>query len=314
MILFKKVINLARPLNEQERNGFIILTCGISIISVVFISQYFFFLSYLSNNNNLGNKLEIPNNEIKIDSINNISLSTFIILLFGLALVIIGIRSIFKVLVDWHLYNSNTMNSINQNKKFLFFRIKNFFASNIILFSSIFYFTLISFLSNTVIYRPFNSFSQIYQIEVPSFHIIGCCGLPGYYPVISIYLTDHFGLLLIPINIILSSSISLLIGINVSLMINKIQKKNIKNKTDKIQNCKTNRKKSSTILSLGAIIGLFVECPICAGSFFIYFFGGNLAAAGITTTLASTTQPFFVIASFIFLIIPPLLLIRTNKF
>ena len=312
MNLFKKVINLAKISDEQERNGFIIVICGISILSVVLISQYFFFLSYL-NNNNIENKSDISENEIKINSINNISLSTFIILLFGLILILAGIKSIFKVLVDKHLYYSNTISFQGQNK-FFFYKLKKIFANNIILFSSIFYFILISFLSNTtIIYRPLSSFSQIYQIEVPSWYIIGCCGLPGYYPVLSIYLTDHFGFLLIPINLILSSILSLLIGINISLMINKIQRKTIKNKTDKIQSCKTNRKKSSTILSLGAIIGLFVECPVCAGSFFIYIFGGNLATAGITTTLASVTQPFFVIASFILLLIPPLL-IRINKF
>jgi hypothetical protein len=199
----------------------------------------------------------------------------------------------------------------SQNNLF-YYRLKKTLANNIILLSSIFYFILLSFLSNTIIYRPFSSFSEIYQIQVPSWHIIGCCGLPGYYPVLSIYLTDHIGLLLIPINLILSSTLSLLIGINIFLVINKIKRTAIKNKTNKIQSCKFLRKKSSTILSMGALIGLFVECPVCAGSFFIYIFGGNLAAAGITTSLANETQPFFVIASFILLIIP-LYLFRTNN-
>jgi|GEM_PF-690664 len=310
---YKKVIDIARISNEQERNGIIIFMCGISIISIILISQYFFFLSYLNNSsNNIENKLVVIDNENMIRSINNTSLSTFAIFILGLILVLAGIRLIFKVLVDRHLFNLHTTNLIIQNNSF-YYRLKKTVANNIILTSSFFYFILLSFLSNTIIYRPFSSFSEIYQIQLPSWHIIGCCGLPGYYPVLSIYLTDHIGLLIIPINLILSSSLSLLIGINIFLMINKIQRTTIKNKTDKIQNCIILRRKSSTILSLGALIGLFVECPVCAGSFFIYAFGGNLAAAGITTSLANETQPFFVIASFILLIIP-LFLFRKNKF
>jgi len=310
---YKKVIDIARISNEQERNGIIIFMCGISIISIILISQYFFFLSYLNNSsNNIENKLVVIDNENMIRSINNTSLSTFAIFILGLILVLAGIRLIFKVLVDRHLFNSHTTNLIIQNNSF-YYRLKKTVANNIILTSSFFYFILLSFLSNTIIYRPYSSFSEIYQIQLPSWHIIGCCGLPGYYPVLSIYLTDHIGLLIIPINLILSSSLSLLIGINIFLMINKIQRTTIKNKTDKIQNCIILRRKSSTILTLGALIGLFVECPVCAGSFFIYTFGGNLAVAGITTSLANETQPFFVIASFILLIIP-LFLFRKNKF
>jgi hypothetical protein len=301
----KKVINIVSISNEQERNSFIITLCGISIISVVLISQYFFFLSYL-NNNNIENELGISDNKNNINSLNNISLPTFIILLFGLVIVLIGIRSMFQLSVDKHLIYSNKINFQRQNNSFVY-NLKKILENNLTLISSITYFILTSILSNTIIYRPFSSLSQTYQIEVPSLHIIGCCGLPGYFPVISIYFTDHFGLLLIPINLFLSSVISVLIGINVSLMVKKIHITILNNKKEKIRNCTINTKKSSTIIGLGAIIGLFVECPVCAGSFFIYVFGGNLATAGITTTFAIVTQPFFVIISFILLIIPPLL-------
>ena len=66
------------------------------------------------------------------------------------------------------------------------------------------------------------------------------------------------------------------------------------------------------MVSMGAILGLFVECPVCAGSMLVYFFGGNIAAVGAETTFTSQFQPLFVSASIILLLVSPILF-RFNK-
>jgi hypothetical protein len=298
-------------LNEQERNGFFIFICGLSIIMVVLMSQYLSFLSF-SFNNHIEKNLRISMTEEQVKSINDVALPTFIIFLIGLTLALVGIRMISKVLLNMYLIETNVMvllsirNSISA-------KLKKFLSNKIFLLSSICYFIIISLLSNTIIFRPFSSFSQIYHVVIPSWYIIGCCGFPGNYPVLTIYITNQFGLLLVPINIILSSILSLLVGINISLMLFKVQKKVIEHGRKELSFCSVNSKQNHTMLSIGAILGLFIECPVCAGSVLFYFFGANLTAAGITASIASETQPFFIIASFVLLLVPPIM-IRANKF
>jgi hypothetical protein len=304
--VFEKSTGDIKKSNESKRNGLIITASGTSIILVIFLSQYLFFISHSYSVNQQFN-FDIYLNGQKADSIDNFALPTFFIVITGLILIIIGIRIILQSFLSEFFPNLKPIeNQINNS--IIHLKLKEFFSNNIFWISSICYFLITSLLSNTFVFKPFSTFTQLYHVPIPSLYIIGCCGFPGYFPVISIYLTDHFGFLLIPINLIFSSLLSLLVGFNISLIIRKLQKKFKIENDFKQSYCKTNNKQSSTIISLGAILGLFVECPTCAGSFLIYIFGGNLAAVGITTTFANQAQPLFTIASFILLLIPPLLI------
>jgi hypothetical protein len=304
--VFEKSIDGIKKSPESKRSGLIITVCGTSIILIILLSQYLFFLTHSYTINQQYN-FDIYLNGEKADSIENFALPTFFIIITGLTLIIIGIRTIFHSLLSEFFPNSNPIKNQISNS-IIQLKLKKFLLNNIFWISTISYFFMTSFLSNTIIFKPFSTFTQLYHVPIPSLYIIGCCGLPGYFPVITIYLTDHFGFLFIPNNLIFSSLLALLVGVNVSLILYKIQKKfQIKNELNQ-SFCKTNNKPSSMIISIGAILGLFVECPTCAGSFLIYIFGGNLAAVGITTTFANETQPLFTIASFILLLIPPLLI------
>jgi hypothetical protein len=304
--VFGKGIDNIKKSQESKRNGLIITISGTSIILVILFSQYLFFISH-SHIINQQYNFNINLNGEKADVVDDFALPTFFIILAGLILIIIGIRTIIHSYMNEFFPNLNPIKNQFSGSK-IRLKLKKYFSNNIFWLSTICYFLITSLLSNTIIFKPFSTFTQLYHVPIPSLYIIGCCGLPGFFPVITIYLTDHIGLLFIPINLILTSLLALLVGLNVSLILYKIQRKReIKNELDQ-SFCKSNNKQSSTIISIGAILGLFVECPTCAGSFLIYIFGGNLAAVGITTTFANETQPLFTIASFILLLIPPVLI------
>ncbi len=311
MSYFENYIKNVKQWYEQERVSIIILACGITILIVILLTQYVSIGSLLSRSN-IYNNYGISINEEQIKSLNDIALSTIIIFLLGLTLALLGFVLVIKTWLNEYLIESSI--SKQNTKNTVFSKIQKYLSKKIFLISSICYFIVISLLSSTIIYRPFSSFSQLYHVAIPSWHIIGCCGLPGTYPVLTVYFTDQFGILLVPFNLILSSFLSLLVGVNILLMVYKLQKNNSKIKRRSIPFCDIDDKKNSTLLSIGVIVGLFVECPACAGSLIVYMIGVNLTLVGLTTaatTIVTEIQPIFIIVSFI-LLLAPLLIIRNN--
>lgn len=307
---FKNYTKKSKEWYEQERKGIIIISSGITILIVIFLTQYISIGSLLSISNN-HSYYGILVYEQQIKSLNDIALPTLIIFFLSLILALIGFRSILKTWMNEYLndvcfFKQSTRNTV-------FSKIQMHLSKQISLISSICYFIIISMLSSTIVYRPFSSFSHLYNISIPSWHIIGCCGLPGTYPILTIYVTDHFGLLLIPVNLVLSSFLSLLVGANMLFLIYKIQKHSSKIKREKIPFCNIGNKNNSTFLGIGAIIGLFVECPACAGSLIFYLIGANLTIGGglTTATIVTGIQPIFTAISFVLLFIP-LIIIRKS--
>ncbi|MBD0299638.1 MAG: hypothetical protein ICV82_05135, partial [Nitrososphaera sp.] len=105
------------------------------------------------------------------------------------------------------------------------------------------------FLSQILVYRANVSFTER-GIEVPSLDLIPCCGAVGYMPMLTIYITDHFLILIIPLNVILATIVSLLVGFNVALSIYAFRMKKLLLQT-----------KTSLAAGIGATSGLFVGCP-----------------------------------------------------
>jgi hypothetical protein len=101
--------------------------------------------------------------------------------------------------------------------------------------------------------------------------------------------------LLIPINIILAITVSVLVGFNVALSLYTLKFiKMAKNKTPFIQ-------------SIGLTGGLFVGCPTCAGSIFSALLG---ISAGTTIATLALFQTLFIAITIPALIISPLLMIH----
>jgi hypothetical protein len=160
--------------------------------------------------------------------------------------------------------------------------------------ASIGYGIFYSLVSGMLLYKP-EGLSVMHDnggIAIPSV-IITSYGPIGYVPIFSVYFTEHLGLLIIPINLLIAVFISSLVGVNV--VMSAYAFKNLR------KNTVANKSRGSTLSLLGASIGLFTACPTCA-SFYIF----SLMTASITSTIAS----FTVVLDIIFLItsIPLLLL------
>jgi len=144
-----------------------------------------------------------------------------------------------------------------------------------------------SLVSGTLVYQPEVNFAIHYGVVIPSGFIAPCCDGPGYMPKIIIYLTEHIGLQVIPVNLVLQITVSYLVGLNAAISISayKISKKG---------------RGASTI---GAAAGLFIACPTCAGTFLSIFIG---TASGIALSIAlSQMQTLFIAISIPVLAITP---------
>jgi hypothetical protein len=149
-----------------------------------------------------------------------------------------------------------------------------------------------SLVSGTLVYQPEVSFSYHYGAEIPSWFIAPCCDGPGYMPKIIIYLTDHVGLQIIPINLVLQVMVSYLVGLNAAIAVSAY----------------SISKKGRGASSIGAAAGLFIACPTCAGTFLSIFIG---TASGIALSIALTQlQTVFIAISIPILLVTPYIMAK----
>jgi hypothetical protein len=144
--------------------------------------------------------------------------------------------------------------------------------------------------SSMLIYRP-----DIYGVTIPSL-VMTSYGPIGYVPTIAAYFTEHIGLLIIPINLIITVVVSALVGLNtvISLYAFANRPKNKKSSTAAATSS------SSIIGALGASTSLFAACPTCA-SFYIF----SIMAGSLAPTIAAFAVTYYVL--FIVVSIPLLL-------
>ena len=144
-----------------------------------------------------------------------------------------------------------------------------------------------SLVSGTLVYQPEVNFAIHYGATIPSGFIAPCCDGPGYMPKIIVYLTEHIGLQIIPINLVLQIIVSYLVGLNASIAVNAY----------------AISKKGRGLSTIGAATGLFIACPTCAGTFLSVFIG---TASGIALSIAlSQLQTLFIAISIPILLVTP---------
>lgn len=149
-----------------------------------------------------------------------------------------------------------------------------------------------SLASGTLIYQPEVNFSIHYGAEIPSGFIAPCCDGPGYMPKIIVYITEHVGLQIIPINLVLQVIVSYLVGLNAAIAISAF----------------TISKKGRGASTIGAATGLFIACPTCAGTFLSIFVG---TASGIALSIALTQlQTLFIAISIPILLVTPFVMAK----
>ena len=149
-----------------------------------------------------------------------------------------------------------------------------------------------SLTAGLIVYQPDVIFSHHYDAVVPSAHMNVCCGEPGYMPTIIVYMTEHIGLQIIPINLVLVVVVSYLVGLNTALAIKAI----------------SITKRSGGLTSIGATTGLFVACPTCISTFFAIFIGSSSAVT--FTVILTQLQTLFVGITIPILLLTPILIAK----
>jgi hypothetical protein len=168
--------------------------------------------------------------------------------------------------------------------------------SRLLLASSFAYGIFYAFASGIIVFQPALSFSDVYHVGIPSVAIAACCGPIGETPQVVAYITQHLGLLLVPVNLLLLFSISWLVGLNASF-------------ASFALSFRTKNARIGWFGGIGAFIGLFASCPTCAGLAIISVLGGTgtLSASFFLGSL----QTVFVVVSIPILVAAPLVSARS---
>ena len=162
--------------------------------------------------------------------------------------------------------------------------------------SAVLYGLFYSFITSMLVYQPTVDFAQAYGASIPSAILTPCCGAPLYTPVLTVYLANHVGILLIPLTVILLIAVSSLVGLNLSMAAFAFE----------------NRVRGNArglAGAVGAVAGLFTGCPTCAGLFFANTLGGSGAAS--FAVLLGYYQPAFILFSLPVLLITPYITSRS---
>jgi hypothetical protein len=265
---------------QSNKLSFSLISAGVGIVIGIIVSYPLFLPAVISQENSIW--------------IDQISYIFYALLVGGVIFAAFGIHKLFHTWnsgINERLSSSPSSNSypsvfniiiniLNDKKYFRFFCP-----------ASIGYGLFYALVSSMIIYRTDN-ISEIYGVTVPSIVMISY-GPLGYVPTISAYLSEHVGLLIIPMNLIVTLVVSALVGFNTVLSAYAFAqrpKKSINTATG-----------TSSVLSIiGATTSLFATCPTCA-SFYIF----NVMAGSLAPTVAAFAISYY--ALFIAISIPLLL-------
>lgn len=266
-----------------EKNWIGLRNSGIRIVFLGLFSLILTFIIY--------GRLTTPSGE------QTVMITPYLMNLANAVLTIIFLSLLFVGYGIYRIFKAEQLLKANTNS--LMFYITAAFLDNkywkVMAIFAIIYGIFFGFLSQIFIYRYDISFSE-QGITVPSVNVIPCCNMPGYVPMLTVFPTDHFLIMIIPINIILAVIVSVMVGFNISLTLYAFN-------LEKAQNTK----RVSSVGSIGAISGLFVGCPTCAGSLFSMLLGYSV---GTTMAVLASFQTLFILISIPSLILAPFLIGR----
>ena len=147
--------------------------------------------------------------------------------------------------------------------------------------SALLYGVIFALVSGTMVYHP--NLSEGLG-TTPSAFLVTCCDPIGQTPRLVVYLTSSFGLLLIPLNVLLLAGTSWMVGANMSLASFAYKTKAV---TGSLK----------WLGSFGATTGLLTACPTCASLLLLGATGGGESLA----VLLSSAQPALVIGTMVLL-------------
>jgi hypothetical protein len=264
-----------------RESGFRVLFVGLFSLTIAFV---------------IYSRLTVPSPEplaVQAQQLSNLAYAVLAITAASMASMLYGAYTIFR---------SEQMRSAGRNSLMSF--ITGAFADRrywkVMVLAAICYGVFFGFLSQIFVYRADVSFTAE-GLRVPSIDLIPCCAAPGYMPMLTVYITDHFLILIIPINVILAAIVSALVGFNVALSVFAYRLK------------KSLQANTSIAAGIGATSGLFVGCPTCAGSLFSALIGVGVAGAGTSASVLAPFQTLFIAASIPALVAAPFLIARSIR-
>lgn len=257
------------PVEKQKS----LVRSNVALILIGFVSIAVSFLAYAKNGDLIVTPAAMP-------ALQRLAVATYVVLFAAFVSIGWGLYKTYRVKIaspDTTIL-SVIANSINTKR-----------AKQILIISAIGYGIFFAFTSGIIIYKPDINATDYGFPKPPHFEIAPCCDPPGYMPMIFAFFTEHVGLQIIPINLLLLVSVSFLVGLNFAISATVF----------------SIAKSGGKLGAFGAITGLFVGCPTCAGTAFTMLFG--LGAGASTFTLFLTSFEAEIQTIFIAISIPVLL-------
>lgn len=252
-----------------------------ALILVGFLAIAVSFLAYAKNSSIIITPAAMP-------ALQRLAVATYVVLLVSFVAIGWGLYKMYRAKIT---VSDSTISSIIANA------INNKRSRRVFLISAIGYGVFFAFTSGIIIYKPDINATDYGFPKPPHIEISPCCDLPGYMPMIFAFFTEHVGLQIIPLNLLLLVAVSFLVGLNFAI--------------------------SSTVFSIaksggklgafGAITGLFVGCPTCAGTAFMMLFGFGAGATTFTlflTSFEAQVQTIFIAISIPILLATPIIMAK----
>jgi hypothetical protein len=160
---------------------------------------------------------------------------------------------------------------------------------------------LYAFASSIVVFQPSVDFATAYSATgVASWGPFPCCGSPGTYPELILYLPPaHLAVQLVPLSVLLLFVVPPLVGLNLSIALFSVRRTVAK---------VTGR----WMVACGAAVGLFTACPTCAGFFLAESIGG-VGATAFAVALAPYQALFIAVSIPLLVVMPFFFAMRVKK-
>lgn len=255
-----------------------------ALILIGFLAIAVTFLAYAENNRLIITPAAMP-------ALQRLAVATYVVLFLSFGAIGWGLYKVYRSKINT---SDSTISSIIAKA------INNKRAKQIFVISAIGYGIFFAFTSGIIIYKPDINATEYGFPKPPHAELSPCCDLPGYMPMIFVFFTEHTGLQIIPLNLLLLVTVSFLVGLNFAI--------------------------SSTVFSIvksggklgtfGAITGLFVGCPTCAGTVFTMLFGFGTGATTFTlflTSFEAEVQTIFIAISIPVLLVTPIMMAKKIK-
>ncbi|HYC26448.1 MAG TPA: hypothetical protein VEB67_00310, partial [Nitrososphaerales archaeon] len=203
----------------------------------------------------------------------------FVALLAGIGLILAGLRGIVRQRVEEIGESGKAYLSSSWMIPYLLSlsRYRKLFVATALIYGAVF-----AVLTSVVVYQPGVDFSSSYGASIPSVEVVPISGATLSTPILTAYVTEHFGVLLIPLTVMLLVAVSGLVGLNFIMSAFAFDSR-------------AKGDGRGWLGGVGALVGLFTGCPTCAGLFFANILGG--AGAVSFVTIVGSYQPVFVLAS-----------------